>query len=85
MFCSKYQNLFVLIPNVKLKELVENPLKSGKHLKQKAVPSFLGDVGLIKSVNLKRPLLAKVLIFTCPLDNVQHPPKNDGIKHLVFG
>ena len=28
-----------------------NPFKSGKRLKQKAIPSFLGDVGLIKVVS----------------------------------
>ena len=29
---------------------VENPSKSGKRLKPKAIPSFLGDVGVIKVV-----------------------------------
>ena len=53
----------------------ENPSKSGKRLKPKAIPLFLRDVGLIKVV-LKFsfwpfwpffwPLLPKVPIFTCP-------------------
>ena len=33
-----------------VKKLDEIPPKSGKRLKQKTIPSFLGDVGLIKVV-----------------------------------
>ena len=33
-----------------LSKLAENPSKSGKRLKPNAIPSFLGDVGLIKVV-----------------------------------
>ena len=32
-------------------KLAENPSKSGKRLKPNAIPSFLGDVGLIKVVS----------------------------------
>ena len=30
------------------KRWAQNPSKSGEHLKPKAIPTFLGDVGLIK-------------------------------------
>ena len=33
-----------------ISKLAENPSKSGKRLKPKEIPSFLGDIGLIKLV-----------------------------------
>ena len=63
-------------PLYQISKLAENPSKSGKHLKPKAIPSFLGDIGLIKVVlnflfrhpkcHFLGALLPKVPIFTCP-------------------
>ena len=60
-------------------EMAGNPSKSGKRFKLNSIPSFLGDVGLIKMVSefsfghSKCPFLypkvgnlAKVPIFACP-------------------
>ena len=67
-----------------ISKLAENPSKSGKRLKPKAIPLFLRDVGLIKVV-LKFsfwpffwPLLPKVPIFTCPKMALRVPEQKFG-------
>ena len=45
---SKLQNL---VPTCQTRFPGANPSKSGECIKQKAIPSFLGDVGLIKEVS----------------------------------
>ena len=39
-----------MVKNDNIKKWAYNPSKSSKRLKSKAIPSFLGDVGLIKVV-----------------------------------
>ena len=45
---SKLKNL---VPTCQTRFPGANPSKSGECIKQKAIPSFLGDVGLIKEVS----------------------------------
>ena len=48
---KKGQKFPKLSKNYNIPKWAENPTKSDKFLKQKAIPSFLGDIGLIKMVS----------------------------------